>query len=381
MEIRLQTGRNIVQVAQAVQLEASGNVSGRVDLTVGSLSSGAAEVVLVVLSQADANAIKTQFPMGERADATLLSTSSLLVADMAGNAVEAVVGNQAIQSMVVVGDLIAPRLVAFDVDMTDNVLTLEFSETVNSSSLAVTAVELHSQGLYGSNGLRYQLSGGAVSVANQPVVRINLTRGDSNAIKALNYLATSANNTFVVVADGGVQDMAGNGLVSGVAVNSSLLAVRMFRADSVRPQLVNFTVNMSSGQVDLTFSKTVNPGTLNSSGLVLVLNRLGQSAVRLSQVSASNTAASPVLSFVIGLEDMNTIKAQDGLFTSTGTAFVAVDATLVADMSSNAVEAVGVGAALQASGFVADGCGQSWAASSWTWTWACLCCPFLRRCG
>jgi len=88
----------------------------------------------------DLNEIKRLSELATSTSNTFLTFSEAAISDMNDNAVVARVDGDAIQASAFVEDTTSPNLVSFDLDLTSEVLTLTFDETVRASSLDVSEI-------------------------------------------------------------------------------------------------------------------------------------------------------------------------------------------------------------------------------------------------
>lgn len=180
-----------------------------------------------------------------------LSIASLTVVDMKTNpAQEILCCNLSVGNFT--PDFASPFLVAFDLDLTAETLTLYFSETVNVGTFnetGITLVDLDSNAMY-------SLTNASVEHGDEPFVTVNLTWVDLNAIKQIVTLATSEDNTMISLTNNTIQDMNGNVLTSIGLLQA--MPVSNFTRDEVKPVLEAFDLDMDASTLTLYFSETIN---------------------------------------------------------------------------------------------------------------------------
>jgi len=98
--------------------------------------------VSILISWADLNAIKCLHPLGFQNTESFLMTSSALARDTSGNKVVSISCQNALPVSYFTPDSLSPQLQNFTVNMTNNSLTLFFSESVNQSSLIPSLITL-----------------------------------------------------------------------------------------------------------------------------------------------------------------------------------------------------------------------------------------------
>ena len=119
-------------------------------------------------------------------NSTHLSLTSAAVDDMNGNAVVPVTETEPEAVTIYTPDTTEPQLLRFTLDLTEETLTLFFSETVNVSSIDVTGITLQSD-LTGA--ISVALTNASVSTENGPVVILQLSQLDLNRLKNAEELA------------------------------------------------------------------------------------------------------------------------------------------------------------------------------------------------
>ena len=134
--------------------------------------------------------------------ATLSGTSSIKikVVDAAGND-----GTIATQAYVL--DTTAPTLSSWVLDMNAQTATLTFSETVNASSLNVTAITIQDAAIATTS---YVLTDSSTASSDGTAIVIDLSSTDFNALTANTGLAVSQATSYVTIAATTIDDMAGN---------------------------------------------------------------------------------------------------------------------------------------------------------------------------
>ncbi|KAL5489590.1 hypothetical protein EMCRGX_G018700 [Ephydatia muelleri] len=325
----------------------------------GSVSKNS-DVIVVNMTIPDLNEIKRLRFVGTVIANTFLSFSGYLVQDMAGNWIVPISNQSAQQAKDVIANTIPPMLLGFSLDMNLTVLTLTFSETVSAPTLQVSSLILQ-DGANSSN--TFTLTGGTTQLANSSVIKVTLSVSDSNLLKQRYTIATSVNNTYLLLLPGTVQDMGSLG-IAGIP-NGQALQVSVFVPDTTPPQLAAFVFDRNTGQVLLTFVETVNVQSLNPTALTL-LNRATSSVnytlnytitnYTLTGGTQSPTNSTNVVLTLIDL-DLNAIKALLTLGTSVNNTYLSITISFIRDMSGNTVVPITTAAALQAQNVILDTAG------------------------
>ena len=209
------------------------------------------DVIDVYLTRFATNFIKASTDLATGALNTYLQLSYCAVRDLNDNCV---LENTPLQVTHYFGDNIPPSFESFSLDLSSNILSLEFTEEVKIGSLDPTHITLHNS----SNVLEssYTLTGGASLSGpfNDGLVRLLLSRTDSANIKSIEYLATSEANTYISLTENTISDVAGNRVLP-----HNPTRVYTFTGDTSPPMLLRFDVDFqaSQGILSLTFDEPV----------------------------------------------------------------------------------------------------------------------------
>ena len=326
-------------------------------------------IITVVLGASDLNALKQSNLLAISNTSTYLTLYSMTIQDTSKNPLVPV---SAFPVSSFTPDNTMPRLVSFDLDMSLNILTLQFSETVNGYTINPTQVTLvnmvPSNSSVGNNSypvvtfINYTLTGGE----NLPIMSYNTTLSlkfsfnDRNNIKILPGLAVSANTTFISITQSFIVDMSNNSIVAIPA--SSPLLVSTYVADKVPPHLMSFDLNMDSLTLTLHISKSVNVSSLNVSAITLqstqALDAVLTQLYTLTKmpVFGSSTLSSngPDVVINIGTKDANAIKFLTMLARGINSTYLSLTSQAVLDMSGNSIVPVPQQNATQVTVYVRD---------------------------
>ena len=337
------------------------------------------------LTQNDLNNIKREPCLATADDSTHLSFEGDAILDMNGNGIDPVSRNDSIMVTSFTPDTTSPRLVGFDLNLTSEVLTLHFDETVNATSFDPTQITFLSQNImlvministesnntefdnttdtnltsidtleYLTYEVNYTLSGGMLLIGDDPTLFLQLSEEDLNIIKSLTELATDEENTFISITAALVRDMNLNPVNEISSVNASM--VSQFTEDRIPPTLVSFNLDLNDEILMLTFDETVNVSSLNFSGLTLLSNStslpeefwsLNGGDPPLHSYSLSPNQ--PVIVIEIGYNDINEIKRLSLLATSNQSSYLSIAPAAILDMNNNPVVGIPFETAVQVS--------------------------------
>eukprot|EP00035_Acanthoeca_spectabilis_P018800 m.403424 g.403424 ORF g.403424 m.403424 type:complete len:6121 (+) comp16790_c1_seq2:183-18545(+) len=309
----------------------SSNVSSTavsISLTGGtSISLSSTRLVKLFLTHTDLNALKAA-PVCTAAllgSDCYLSHDQSLVTDSAGVSVSLRSVANGLLPAVYTADTTVPSVVPEgfqSFNLNTGQIVISFSETVNESSFLIDSVGVQtsfappnpSVGLF-----RHVFSGGIVTTnAPSDTVTFNITQADLDAIRVNARLCSVPSQCFLFIQGGAVTDMAAlpNSIIP-TALPQDGRVVQALVADTVRPSLVSYSLDLDTHQLTMTFSEAVLPATIRATSLVFH-DLSGSNSYRLSS-GVSTSAPGPVIVFDFSTVDANAIKARQLAVDSTTT--------------------------------------------------------------
>ena len=333
-----------------ISLLSSRNVSEAVVYT---LTSGSATpsndntTIAIKLSREDQNAIKYYSELVQDENSTFLSLTNLTITDMNSNPVIPILPTASLTVSTYLRDETGPILESFDLNLTSEMLTLHFDETVNVSSLLFTHLTILSS--ISIPAVNYSLMAGVVVSDNTPDVIINLDFENLNRLKLDPSMATRSGNTFLYLKEGAVLDLS----LTPNRAQERTHPVSDFTSDMTRPNLLTFTANLNHGTLTLNFDEPVNTSTFDPTGITLASTMGGSSTLPLT---GGNTTSYNGLQVVVNLsdDDLNDIKVLESLYTDSDNVYISLEPSTIADMNGNPVNAVFLSDALNATSFIND---------------------------
>jgi hypothetical protein len=345
----IQVAASKVNVSALVMQNSAGTPAASHRLTAATITENSpATTLTLTLSAADQSAIKTKANLGVSVDSTFLSLGPSAVADIEGNTAVEILQSGAKKCAQYGFDTIPPILTNFTINMRANTVTLTFSEVVSVISLDASKLFLDGGATPGAN--KVALSTSSSQSVNGTVVIVDLSFEDANALRRSTGIATSRATSYLTVAANAIRDMERQ----GVTPISTGIQADAFTGDTKKPTLQGANLNMDSGTLALTFSETVDAGSLDVSGVSLLSSRTA--GTRLSLTTASNTSAVYTYSvnITIGKSDLDRLKLSTSLATGTNDTFVVMSNASVRDMANNAIAEITNGSAVQAGFVVSD---------------------------
>lgn len=223
--------------------------------SMASAASAASQTVIVTLGDGDFTALNLMTRLAKDADSTRLALSSSTFVDVFSNPVATIFDGQSMAVSAYAPDSTPPELARFWLDMDAGILTLNFTEPVAFATLDATRLVLAADAS-ASSSLRLSVATTAATFYGDAGMElgIEIAATDLNALKALSTVATSLATTYLSVDEGAVEDMTGNLL----AAISEAKPCAFYVADSTRPALDAFDIDMNIAKLTLEFSETID---------------------------------------------------------------------------------------------------------------------------
>ena len=127
-------------------------------------------------------------------------------------------------------------------------------------------------------------------------------------------------SSYIQISNGSINDTAGNPVIATTNATGYPIAIPAadYMADLIPPMLTNFTFDLNSGFIQLTFSDVVDPSTFTATEITML--EVGD--ITLSQPSnrftfTRGTSPSPngfIVNFTMYPEDLNAIKMLPSVF-------------------------------------------------------------------
>ena len=305
--------------------------------------------VLINISDTDLNEIKARSIANNASTAYLVFPGSAILDMNNRMVVPHINGMSAFLATEYIPDETLPELTCFSVNLNSSVVELTFSETVNvlkTYTPSQLTLQNARMGVYDQDGLLYySLTSSTASTAssyNSPIVTITLGYRDINAIKQRGQLVTSINNSYISLGSGFIQDTVGNPIKT-IPLNNGLQACSFYN-DFIRPELHNYSLNLSSETLELSFSETVNTATFDITQFTLYASGTGSGE---SYTLTGGTVSSPpsiTVSILLSDLDLNIIKQRYGLATSSSNTFLSITEAALQDMAGQYVYPVNASA-------------------------------------
>jgi hypothetical protein len=264
---------------------------------------------------------------------------------MAGNLLASIASTSGQQLDAYVADNVRPFISRYSLDMTLGLLTIVFSESVQTN-LNVTSITLQSSSL-AAHLSGVTLTGGTVTqTTTRGTAYVFLTSEDILSIKLTAGLARTFASTFMMATKSLAMDIAGNSMVP--IVNGTALSCATFISVAIDLDAFSITLLMS----DLVLSSSViasslsiqSNATYSSLSTFQMASLSSSSGVKSSYVLSHPFVASIVVT--VSARDMNLLKSLYPLLSGPNTSYISVTASFLTDVYLNPVVPVLSSAAL-----------------------------------
>ena len=288
-------------------------------------------IVLVSLTQDDLNRIKNESELAVSQSTTRISITSDLTSDYSMNSVTPIPPYSPLEVAEFLPDVTPPTVQSFSLNMDLRILTLTFSEVVNLTFFNPAGLTLQSGPVIDRADF-YRLQSSTAIFETLTEVIVLLSDEDANEIKRMTTLAAEPSNTYISISPELVQDTSNLDVVE--ISNSSAIQVFMggYIRDTTPPYLLEFSFNLTSEVLILTFDETVDADTVRPDMIVFQSDEFGSNSVPLSggDVSAED---STIISISLTDVDLHNIKRNLELATRLNNTCITVLAMALSDLS------------------------------------------------
>ena len=265
--------------------------------------------------------------------------------------------SNAVQASSLIPDTSSPSLDSFQLDVDQGKLLLTFTETIRASTIRYTHFTLQNSDSNATvtRSLDYASSR---SRWNSIMLTVDLTASDLNYIKQQINFGTDESNTYISITSQAIFDMYGN---NGTAIlPDRALQASYVAQDQTRPELEEFSFDLNTGTVKLTFTETVNVSSLNTSFITLQDAELGETSLVLKRSKAvdskggENLIDDVVINVKLSQEELNSLKAARSFATRKENTFITLTSDAIRDMMGHYVVPIFDENATEASAFFPD---------------------------
>ena len=194
------------------------------------------------------------------------------------------------------------------------------------------------------------------SSKSPPGYYINLTISftDMNELKSRSLLATTSNNTFLSLTAATIDDIYSLNIIAIPPIEA--IPVTEVFPDIIPPEMVEFSLDLNTEILNLTFSEIVYVSNLDISQLFLLPTSPSDVTDIFSLTGAftENSLYSRIISVELSDSDLNGIKLNTQFATSQFNTFCSISESLISDTSLNHVLSIPIFSPLNVSSYVSD---------------------------
>lgn len=318
------------------------------------------------------NLIKAQPGLCVDIDSTYVSIWKSFAVDLSDNTLslngyDKLYGMQAVSYS---PDITPPTLSSWSIDLNSGLLVLQFSETINIKFFNYTSCKLSTDPrnatVFNRTILQIETPSDGDGLAqdfNSDSVSITLSSDQLDAIKSNDNLCHTGKDCFLVLDYNLVRDMASDAnIYQGIdATLTSPKIVTTYIVDTTQPQIISYTLDMTTQLLSIKFSEVVKASSVVLNGLTIQSSKLADSTTESLQFSNSTlklitTKDSTLLNFYIKSAGFNIIKSKEFLARSSSKLYLACRNFFVFDKSikENQVVVISTASALINSGYTPD---------------------------
>jgi len=210
-------------------------------LTDGSTESQDGNRIVIQITDEDLNIIKArkkELLLCALEFACHLRVSDGFISDMSGNKITPVTDNDGINFFVqnLYDDEIRPNAISFTLNMTSNIMSIEFDESMDYNSFRPEFIEIQGSFNATTSITLEPVESRLITMEYVTTLEFELSEDDVLNIKADDNIATEENNTYIVFSSGMVTDtvdLAVNPRVNGI----DSLKVSEFTPDRISPEV------------------------------------------------------------------------------------------------------------------------------------------------
>ena len=289
-------------------------------------------VLNILLGNKDLNYIKLNPKLCTQITNCFISFNSTLIHDTSGNNIAQINPTQAKSVSIFYSDLTSPSLLHAELDMDNSNLLLQFDEPVDVISLNFTQISIQSIPGILTEYSDFETLNNSTSISNNgQLVEVLFGANNLFSIQRNLQLATNSSNSYLSYSSLFIQDMNHNYVNSVSQQNATLLSII---PDTSGPILQNFSLNINTGSLNLTFDEVINGQSLSAGLIILSSNVLFESSVEFISLSP-DTYINRIIDTHIGLsilkEDLDILKLSSFIATNLANSYLTLEENCVED--------------------------------------------------
>ncbi|KAL5489583.1 hypothetical protein EMCRGX_G018693 [Ephydatia muelleri] len=315
-----------------IQSDANITLSGsQYMLSLGNATLIMPTVVQVQLSRVDYLMLESNPALAATRRTTYISLDPSTITDMAGNPVQIISNNTAQKAQLFIYNS-GSILMSFALNLQTRSLLFTFSDVI--SSFDPTAITLQNAAVRNSGGY-YILQCGSLSSPALDVRVLQLCPTDLFAIQMNTNLARSLNTTFISLNSTAFVTVFGTPVQTIPPIAAQKAS--NFTASTSGPILLNFTLDLNSASLYLTFDEVVNSSTVIISDITIQSSSSYVDSLVAFTLSDSFIVlpSGNIINIRLGSGDFNTISLLSHIATSTADTYLNITAAAAYDIYGN----------------------------------------------
>ena len=318
-----------IELQNASEVPAGASITIQGETPTGSNST----IITLPLTDTDINTLKASPFIATNVNDTYITIQAAAFDDLRGVDITAVTVGIRVHEFIV--DSEPPLIVTSTLDMNRGQIILTFDEPMDTKQITYSSIEIRENGTERSRS--FPLTGGSTaSASSDTVLTVTLTTTDLNNLKANVNIGTSSATSYLYLAGGAFQDVAGVDVIASDAGSGSAAdQFDEYIPDTTSPSLQNFTLDLDAGTISITFDETVNYSTLVLTNMIIQSDDTASPASFRELTGGTFTAInSPELTITLLNTDFFNLTLLPGLATNVSNTYLTVSAGTVNDMSS-----------------------------------------------
>jgi hypothetical protein len=230
-------------------------------------------------------------------------------------------------------DSTAPVLEEFKVDLTEGLVYLSFTETMQGGDVVLSSMSISSDTT--NTATSVTLAGTFVDV-DALTVQFHLDTATLNALKKAENLATAKSNAYIKLAVGSVKDMA------GVDIVETIRNADVFKEDATNPKVVSFIVDQTTNSetLEIVFDETMDRSSLAVAQISLQNQAAFSTAAEFKTLSlsiaTSTSADGTTISINLKKAEVDELKRMN-ICVQTAACFLTITTSAITDMNTNPI--------------------------------------------
>lgn len=322
------------------------------------------------LGATNLNMIKSVVGLCQSSKSCYLSAYSSIVNDTSNNSMSIVGFNiqTALPITIYTVDIIGPTLLYWDFNLVNGDIILTFSESVYVAFMNFTKVLVISQPSTATSTESLRVSNSPSEIKdwtilppNSDTIHVLLSLSDLSFVKSGNGILRSKNNSYLVLEYNAIVDTSirRNRYLGQDATPSNAMQVRKIITNSILPQCLRFSMDMTLQTLTLHFSEVIDIQTIVLEALTLQSRSITSATtevLRFSSTVASVLSTRNDNSVVIKLlsTGFNLIKASQLLGRSPAATFISTISSFALDIFGNAIVEIPATRAMPSTTYTVD---------------------------